>query len=213
MIGEFFKFEISRESKLKAKKRRIRNEKLFRYLRISSLIMLLLFTIMFSVKPFFTIDDDRVEFIYLFVCFSFPISAIAMMAIVSGLGSRWIDDRLNEKIWIKDGKMYHFLQKAFSSGLAYRTADESAILLIMELDSIKDALYDQKSGRLEFNASGKVIIYKDYKNEVIDKECELGEKFRAKFYDYALPSLYEYLISKGFTVKKCKIKYKFDGSI
>ena len=76
-------------------------------------------------------------------------------ALISNMSSHWIDDRLNERIWTESGKMYHFIQMNSAGGINYRTADERATLYVMDMDTIHNAKYDPKSGRIEFNAFGK----------------------------------------------------------
>ena len=67
-------------------------------------------------------------------------------------------------------------------------------MYIMDLDTIHNAKYDPKSGRIEFNALGEGIFYNDYQAGVIRERWDLKEDFVAIFYDYTEPSLYEYLV-------------------
>ena len=112
-------------------------------------------------------------------------------SLISNMSSHWIQDRLNERIWVEDGRLYQFIQMNFAGGLNYRSADERANMYIMDLDTIHNAKYDPKSGRIEFNALGEGIFY----NVAI-------------FYDYTEPSLYEYLKSVGIKFSEETIPFK-----
>ena len=111
-------------------------------------------------------------------------------------------------IWVEDGRLYQFIQMNFAGGLNYRSADERANMYIMDLDTIHNAKYDPKSGRIEFNALGEGIFYNDYQAGVIRERWDLKEDFVAIFYDYTEPSLYEYLKSVGIKFSEETIPFK-----
>lgn len=129
-------------------------------------------------------------------------------ALISNMSSHWIDDRLNERIWTESGKMYHFIQMNSAGGINYRTADERATLYVIDMDTIHNARYDPKSGRIEFNAFGKGFFYSDYQAGVIKYQWDLKSDFVGIFYDYTEPSLYEYLKSAGVAFKEETIRFK-----
>ena len=105
-------------------------------------------------------------------------------------------------------RRYLLIQMNFAAGLNYRSADERANLYIMDLDTIHNAKYDPKSGRIEFNALGEGIFYNDYQAGVIRERWDLKEDFVAIFYDYTEPSLYEYLKSVGVMFSEETIPFK-----
>ena len=129
-------------------------------------------------------------------------------SLITNMSSHWIDDRLNERIWVENGRLYQLIQMNFAGELNYRSADEQANLYIMDLDTIHNAKYDPKSGRIEFNALGEGIFYNDYQAGVIRERWDLKEDFVAIFYDYTEPSLYEYLKSVGVMFSEETIPFK-----
>lgn len=213
LINQSFKFDITPKTKKRAKRRRIHNEKVFIILLWCSGLLFVAFLCVLVALFFCTFKDDLYIIKLILMDSFFLVASISVRAFAANLGSRWIDDRLNEKLWVQDGNMYHFIQKAYSSGFAYRMTDERAVVYVIFLSSIKNAIYDPKSGRIEFNACGKGMIYKDYNKGIIEKEWPLTGFFTASFYDYTEPSLYEYLLAIGVDFEKTTIKYKFDGSV
>ncbi len=213
IINQSFKFDITPKTKQRAMRKRIHGENLFVALLWCSGILFAISVCGFFVIIFHQFEDDILEITLMLLNSTFLIISISARALVENLGSRWIGDRLNEKLWVQDGVLYHFIQKAFSSGFAYRMTDDSAIVYMIFLASIKNARYDPKSGRIEFNACGKGIAYKDYTRGIIEKEWPLTGIFTGIFYDYTEPSLYEYLLAIGVEFEKTTIKYKFDGRV
>lgn len=208
-------FEITAKTKKKAKKRRIKNEKKWRVLRGASIISFYISIIAFVMGIFVIKYEQSTLGGICGVIFSvFLILFVVFKALIANMASHWIDDRLNERIWIEDGKLYHFIQIAFAAGLNSRHADERATVYIIDLQSIRNAKYDQKSGRIEFNATGTGIDYADYQTNRIEQQWELYSDFTGIFYDYTNPSLYEYLKSIGITFKEETIDFKIrDGRI
>ena len=208
-------FEITAKTKKKAKKRRIKNEKKWRVLRGASIISFYISIIAFVMDIFVIKYEQSTLGGICGVIFSvFLILFVVFKALIANMASHWIDDRLNERIWIEDGNLYHFIQIAFAAGLNSRHADERATVYIIDLQSIRNAKYDQKSGRIEFNATGTGIDYADYQTNRIEQQWELYSDFTGIFYDYTNPSLYEYLKSIGITFKEETIDFKIrDGRI
>ena len=146
---------------------------------------------------------------FLASCFQCALSCFFVCrSLITNMSFHWIDDRLNERIWVEDGRLYQFIQMNFAGGLNYRSADERANLYIMDIDTIHNAKYDPKSGRIEFNALGEGIFYNDYQGGVIRDRWELKEDFVGIFYDYTEPSLYEYLKSVDVKFSEETIPFK-----
>lgn len=122
--------------------------------------------------------------------------SVTTRAVWMNLASHWIQDRLNERIWIEDGILYHFIQTAFAAGLNARFADSTARVYEYDLSTIRNAKYDPGSGRIEFNVDGKLVYYEDYYKKVIGHVNQINGK-PANFYEYMEPSLYKYLEGKG----------------
>ena len=194
---------------MRAKRRRIKGERKWRILRLLSIISLIISLTSGTVGILF-IPSEKIELISILgILFSVCLVLFFICrSLIANMASHWIDDRLNERIWVEDGRLYQFIQMNFAGGLNYRSADERASLYIMDLDTIHNAKYDPKSGRIEFNALGEGIFYNDYQTGVIRERWDLKEDFVAIFYDYTEPSLYEYLKSIGVKSSEETIPFK-----
>ena len=202
-------FTITQASKMRAKRRRIKGERKWRILRLLSIISLIISLTSGTVGILF-IPSEKIELISILgILFSVCLVLFFICrSLIANMASHWIDDRLNERIWVEDGRLYQLIQMNFAAGLNYRSADERANLYIMDLDTIHNAKYDPKSGRIEFNALGEGIFYNDYQAGVIRERWDLKEDFVAIFYDYTEPSLYEYLKSIGVKFSEETIPFK-----
>lgn len=194
---------------MRARRRRIKGERKWRILRLLSIISLIISLTSGTVGILF-IPSEKIELISILgILFSVCLVLFFICrSLIANMASHWIDDRLNERIWVEDGRLYQFIQMNFAGGLNYRSADERANLYIMDLDTIHNAKYDPKSGRIEFNALGEGIFYNDYQTGVIRERWDLKEDFVAIFYDYTEPSLYEYLKSIGVKFSEETIPFK-----
>ena len=194
---------------MRAKRRRIKGERKWRILRLLSIISLIISLTSGTVGILF-IPSEKIELISILgILFSVCLVLFFICrSLIANMASHWIDDRLNERIWVEDGRLYQFIQMNFAGGLNYRSADERANLYIIDLDTIHNAKYDPKSGRIEFNALGEGIFYNDYQTGVIRERWDLKEDFVAIFYDYTEPSLYEYLKSAGVKFSEETIPFK-----
>ena len=208
-------FTITPKTKARAKKRRIKNESKWVTLRIISIVSLVI-SLVSGIVGIFVIPYNNFTLagvlgVLFAVCL---VLFFVLRSLISNMSSHWIDDRLNERIWVEGGRLYQFIQMNFAGGLNYRTADERANLYIIDLDTIHNAKYDPKSGRIEFNAFGEGIFYNDYQAGVIRERWNLEEDFVGIFYDYTEPSLYEYLKSIGVKFSEETIPFKIrDASI
>lgn len=202
-------FTITPKTKARAKKRRIKNESKWVTLRIISIVSLVI-SLVSGIVGIFVIPYNNFTLagvlgVLFAVCL---VLFFVLRSLISNMSSHWIDDRLNERIWVEGGRLYQFIQMNFAGGLNYRTADERANLYIIDLDTIHNAKYDPKSGRIEFNAFGEGIFYNDYQAGVIRERWNLEEDFVGIFYDYTEPSLYEYLKSIGVKFSEETIPFK-----
>ena len=202
-------FTITPKTKARAKKRRIKNESKWVTLRIISIVSLVI-SLVSGIVGIFVIPYNNFTLagvlgVLFAVCL---VLFFVLRSLISNMSSHWIDDRLNERIWVEGGRLYQFIQMNFAGGLNYRTADERANLYIIDLDAIHNAKYDPKSGRIEFNAFGEGIFYNDYQAGVIRERWNLEEDFVGIFYDYTEPSLYEYLKSIGVKFSEETIPFK-----
>ena len=202
-------FAITPKTKARAQKRRIRNESKWRTLRTISVVSLVIAVVSGAAGIFFVPYENYMLAGVLGVLFSVClVLSFVCRALISNMSSHWIDDRLNERIWVENGRLYHFIQMNFAGGLNYRTADERANLYIIDLGTVHNAKYDPKSGRIEFNAFGEGVFYDDYQAGVIRDRWRLEEDFVGIFYDYTDPSLYGYLKSIGVKFSEETIPFK-----
>ena len=199
---------ITIKGKIKAKKRRIKNEKKWILFRVISAISMILFMIALVIGVFGLSYEDYKKVGICGVIFSvFLIVFIIMRAMLANFTSHWITDRLNERIWIKDRVLYHFIQTSFAAGINSRSADETGYLFAMDMQSIHEAKYDEKSGRIEFKTNGRGMHYADHMKGIVDKEWGLYD-FDAVFYDYTEPSLYRVLKEAGVVFSKETLDFK-----
>ena len=208
-------FNITTKSKKKARKNRIRYERKWTLLKTLSFVFACIAIFSFVVGIFFVSNNDYKRLELFGVLFAvFFILSIVSKAIIQNIASHWIQDRLNERLWIEDNVLYHFQQVAFAAGLNSRSADSTGYLFAFQLNSIRGIVYDEKSKRIEFLADGKGYHYSDVRRRIIDKEWPLNG-YEAVFYDYFEPSLIETLKNNGLDVeiKELNDFSIFDNSI
>ncbi len=204
---------LTKKSKKKARRRRERYESKWNGYKIASGIFIVVSVVLFVVSSF-VIDASNYELkdaLDILFAVTFIVGCMIRM-FMRKAASHWIQDRLKERIWIEDGKLYHFIQIAFASGYNAYNTDRQAYLYEMEISTIINAKYDDKSGRIEFNCNGEGKHYSDHFNNIVDKEWKLNG-FEAIFYDSTTPSLYETLKSQGVEFKIGTIDYKFSNKI
>lgn len=206
-------FAIYKSAKRKARKKRQNNEKRWLVYRILSTILLIICVMSFVIGIFVINNSDYNAISTYIMMFSITlIGFVVTRSLLTKASSHWIQDRLNERIWIEGNLLHHFLQTSFAAGLNTYNADERAYLFVMDISTIRDARYDDKSGRIEFTVDGKGLHYSDYQKNVIDKEWDL-KGFEAIFYDAMKPSLYESLKCQGVKFQIGTINYKFTNQL
>lgn len=200
-------FIVSKKMKLKAKKNRIRNERKFRIPRLIKSASLLISAVCFVLGIFVIPYSNNDAFgICAVGCAVFLIIAVIAHGIMSNWASHWITTRLNERLWISDGKLSHFFQTAFAGGLNIRHADETGYLFVIDIDTIRDAKYDPKSKRIEFFTDGNGYHYSNIFNLTIDREWDLSG-YKAVFYDYVQPELVDILAANGISFTRCTLDF------
>lgn len=199
---------ITKKNKARAKKRRIKNEKKWIPLRVISVASLIL-TIFFLLIGVFAVSYG--EYIKTGVCgVLFAVLLVIFVvtrSLLSNFTSHWITERLNERIWIENNVLSHFIQTSFAAGINSRNADEGGYLFKMDISSIHEAKVDEKSGRIEFKTDGDGFHYSDVVKGMIDNKWKL-EDFPAVFYDYTEPSLLRTLEERGVIFSKETLDFK-----
>lgn len=204
-------FLITKKAKRKAQRIRALNEKKWRGIRIRFVINLVVAMITFPLGYVFYLKYN--DLMGCAVCVILSSITLVLSAACIGLlinfTSHQVSSRLNERIWIdsKANTLNHFVQTAFAGGFNYRTADESGNLFVLDIGSIHEAKYDDRSRRIEFKVSGKGYLFADVKEKIIQEESALDE-FQAVFYDYTEPSLYETLKGLGVQFEICTLTFK-----
>lgn len=205
--------EITKKSKNKARKRRQKNESKWMAYRIITLIFVIACVMSFVVGIFLVKDSNYELFNSCAIVFSVTLIGIVVTkSFLTKASSHWIQDRLNERVWIENNQMYHFMQTSFAAGLNTYNADERAYLFVMDISTIRNAKYDDKSGRIEFTVNGNGYHYSDYRRNLIDKDWLLNG-FEAVFYDAMQPSLFETLKNYGVKFQIGTINYKFTNRL
>lgn len=204
--------DIKRSNKKKCKKNRIKKERKWVPFRIISNVSLVISIASLIIGIFF-IEYENFTLTGIFgVCFAvFLIICVIVKSLLANLTSHWVDDRLNERIWIEDDILNHFVQTSFAAGINARHADERGYLFAIDISSIHEAKYDKDSKRIEFKANGHGYHYADVVKKSIDKDWLLKE-YNAVFYDYMEPCLYEVLKSKGIHFEIETLDFKIRDS-
>lgn len=194
-------FNVTKKNKKKARKNRIRKEKKWIIPRFVTTILYIVSIVSFCVGIFVISNNDyeNLEIFGIVFVVTFLI-ALILSTVVKNLASHWIQDRLNEKLWMDEKTLYHFQQVAFAAGLNSRNADSTGYTFAMSLSSIRNVKYDEKSRRIEFLADGTGYHYSDVRKQIVDREWPLNG-YEAIFYDYFEPSLIETLKSKAINVE------------
>ena len=201
-------FDILKENKRKAKKRRIRNEKKWRPFRCVALISLLISIVAFVIGIFGISYGEYAKTDICGCVFAISLTIyVIVKSLLSNLSSHLVTDRLNERIWIENGNLYHFIQTSFAAGINSWSADENGYLFAMDIASIREAKFDARSGRIEFKSDGKGKHYSDHLKGIVDKEWTLNG-FPAVFYDYTEPSLQKTLEAAGVTFENKILNFK-----
>ena len=130
-------------------------------------ILYIVSIVSFCVGIFRISNDDykKLELFGIIFVLSF-IMAIILGAVVKNLASHWIQDRLNEKLWMDENALYHFQQVAFAAGLNSRNADSTGYTFVLPFSSIRNVKYDEKSKRIEFLADGTGYHYSDVRMSI-----------------------------------------------
>lgn len=194
-------FSVTKKNKKKARKIRIHKEKKWIIPRFVTTILYIVSIVSFCVGIFGISNDDykKLELFGIIFVVSF-IMAIILGAVVKNLASHWIQDRLNEKLWMDENALYHFQQVAFAAGLNSRNDDSTGYTFVLPFSSIRNVKYDEKSKRIEFLADGTGYHYSDVRKQIVDREWPLNG-YEAIFYDYFEPSLIDTLRSKGIHIE------------
>lgn len=201
-------FEITGMAKKKACKRRLKRERKWLVLRIIGVISLII-SIYALVLVVFN-NNDPIVFVNCTMLFStFIVVYIVIIALLHNLTSGCINERLNEHMWIEGDVLHHFWQVSFAAGLNYNNTDLTGMEYQLDLATVKDLKYDAKSGRIEFNVSGQLVLYDDFRKKHIERVHELdNSEYQHICYDYYNPCLIEVLKERGIPCTEMTLNFK-----
>lgn len=191
-------FIITVKNKRKAQKRRIRKEEKWKGLRRFMWICFFISVFMFVI--IFLEISILIKLLLIFVGAAALIIAAIAYGLLINMTSHWIYDRMNEKLKIRNGILYHTVQTNTGLGLNYGTTDLRAYAFAYTIDAMRNIKYDDKSGRIVFQANGTGFHYSDIRRQIIDSQWELRD-YEAVFYDYYEPSLFETLKNYGLPIE------------
>lgn len=205
---------ITKQAKKRAKRIRIKNESKWRWLKYSAIVFLFIAILSLAIGLFAVpYEEYTVKGIFGVIFSASLVLFVSACALLSNLTSQWVTNRMNERIWIEDHTLNHFIQTAFAAGFNSRNTDERGYMYAMDINSIHEAKFDERSRRVEFKAFGKGYHFSDVDKDRVDKEWPLKD-FPAVFYDYTEPSLVETLEKEGIHFERCTLKFKIgDGGI
>lgn len=204
------RFEITDKTKRKARRRRQKKEKRWIPFRISAWVLGVISAVSFTIGIFIIPSANDPRFTVYNTVFAVSlIACVVVEALMFNLTSGWIQTRLNERIWIENGILHHFIQIAFAAGLNARSADSTARVYEYDLSTIRDPKYDPASGRIEFTVDGNLVYYSDCYRNIVEYVRPIQGK-RAFFYEYMKPSLYEYLKGEGVKFSMETLNYKLN---
>jgi hypothetical protein len=163
--------------------------------------------ISFVIGLHYDLTVNYMEFDRCAVIFSVTlILGVIVVAIAFNFASHWIQDRLNDRMWIENNTLYYFQQVAFAAGLNSRSANRTGYVFAYSIDSIRNVRYDEISRRIEFVADGIGTHYSDVYRNTVDKEWPL-KGCNAVFYNYFEPSLISVIEKTGKSIKRETIEY------
>ena len=123
--------------------------------------------------------------------------------------------RPDERIWVTEGKLYHFFRKCISDRPVLREHHEVGVeahQYIIDIDSIRNAKYDPRSKRIEFNANIRFIKYSNYVMNLVEGEYTLSDTYYHYLFDYTEPGLYQFLLRSGVQFENTRFEY-FSGDV
>lgn len=201
------KFTISKKNKKRARIRRVRKERKWLAFRIVAWVLFAVAIISFVVGLHYDLTVNYVEFDRCAVAFAITlVLGVIAETLPFNFASHWIQDRLNDRMWMDNNTLYYFQQVAFAAGLNSRSADRTGYVFAYSIDSIRNVRYDEKSRRIEFEADGIGTHYSDVYRETIDRQWPL-KGCNAVFYDYFEPSLISVLEREGKSIERKTIEY------
>ena len=83
---------------------------------------------------------------------------------------------------------------------------------IIDIDSIRNAKYDPRSKRIEFNANIRFIKYSNYVMNQVEGEYTLSDTYYHYLFDYTEPGLYQFLLRSGVQFENTRFEY-FSGDV
>ena len=202
-------FKVTESAKNKARRRRLQRENKWKIWRIVKNICFILSVYCFVHGVLIYDEDDPTGRFNGILGFSISlITYVVIASLMYNFTSGWIQERLNEHMWIQGNVLHHFWQVSFAAGLNYRNADLSGTEFQLDLTTVREVLYDAKSGRVEFYVSGRQVLYDDFTTKRIRQICPLvNSKYKHVCYDYYDPGLVDVLKSQGIPCRETMMDF------
>jgi len=105
-------------------------------------------------------------------------------------------------MWVEDNILNHFFQVSWGSGWNSRSVDNTGYLFEIDLNSINQVMYNEKTKRVEFLALGKGNHYSNINSGQVDKQWDLKKGYKCVLYDYYSPSIIKVLSERGISIAK-----------
>lgn len=218
-------FKFSLKDKQKAIKKRYKKEKKWKVLRITEKLSYIatvimpifiynLFVELWERRIFYEVDiytgEERASDPGMWALGAF-LAMLGVIAIIKALKFNLTSSRIfsvrDEKLFEKDGKLYHIYKTQLGGGInTFRTGDEMVVEEII-LKSIRELAINSKSGRVEFIADTKKCIYADSSIQSLAEQPRIISSHKHVFYDFFTPSLIEYLKAQGIPWEEQEIQY------
>ncbi len=212
-MNDSFSFSVNEKKKKKIYSREILHCKSYYSLNVISGVVFLSGIAMIVWSGYKALNDPFFTEAFSFITFGIILIVFAGLAlyIQSVMHNRFMQERYFEEIWVDGGYLYHYLRKAIWMPKG-RVIDRyefppDAYQFVIDIASIRNAKYDPKSRRMEFNGSIKCIYYDDYIQNSIQGEHSLSDTYFHYLYDFTEPSLYEYLTTCGVKFELCTIEF------
>lgn len=210
------RFSSTDNKRLKARNRRYKKEINFRKFRIwqKAIVLFGVVTIIWALYDDFKnveVNEDD--------AFLYAILAIYMVVLIlisffvgqigKGMAANIIIDFFDEVLYLNNGVLYREYSHAMGVGIIFGSiAGNPRVVNEIDLNKIEDLRICHETGRVEFKANTRIVVYKEREKINIQSDC-IFEKHWNVFYDCYTPSLIEYFVENGYSYEEGDREYIF----
>lgn len=215
-------FKGTSSSRIRAKKRRYRKEMKFRPFRVIQ--FLLMFTAVFGATTFGFMTSEyflvktggyniTVFYMILTIIIVVPLLISFFVKLVGeNLASNWITNIFNEIVVEENGFLRREYSYSMGAGAFEHLSGKNRVVQYINLNDITELKLCRETGRIEFKADTRIIVYSDFENKNIQSDCFFLKHVNV-FYDCYEPSLIDFFVKKGCTYQAGDMKYILNDSI